>query len=52
MAPQALPFVAAPAVSNAPPLVLAAALAAFLASRDAASITGAVIPIDGGWTAQ
>jgi len=29
-----------------------AALAAFLASRDAASITGAVIPIDGGWTAQ
>jgi 3-hydroxybutyrate dehydrogenase len=29
-----------------------AALATFLASRDAASITGAVIPIDGGWTAQ
>jgi len=29
-----------------------AALTAFLASRDAASITGAVIPIDGGWTAQ
>jgi 3-hydroxybutyrate dehydrogenase len=29
-----------------------AALAAFLASPDAASITGAVIPIDGGWTAQ
>ena len=29
-----------------------AALAAFLASKDAASITGAVIPIDGGWTAQ
>ena len=29
-----------------------AALAAFLASRDAASITGAIIPIDGGWTAQ
>ena len=29
-----------------------AALAAFLASNDAASITGAVIPIDGGWTAQ
>jgi len=29
-----------------------AALAVFLASRDAASITGAIIPIDGGWTAQ
>jgi 3-hydroxybutyrate dehydrogenase len=29
-----------------------AALAAFLAGRDAGSITGAVIPIDGGWTAQ
>jgi 3-hydroxybutyrate dehydrogenase len=29
-----------------------AALTAFLASREAASITGAVIPIDGGWTAQ
>ena len=29
-----------------------AALAAFLASKDAASITGAIIPIDGGWTAQ
>ena len=29
-----------------------AALAAFLASRDAASITGAIIPIDRGWTAQ
>jgi 3-hydroxybutyrate dehydrogenase len=29
-----------------------AALAAFLASHDAASITGAIIPIDGGWTAQ
>ena len=26
--------------------------AAFLASRSAASITGAIIPIDGGWTAQ
>jgi 3-hydroxybutyrate dehydrogenase len=29
-----------------------AALSAFLASESAASITGAVIPIDGGWTAQ
>jgi 3-hydroxybutyrate dehydrogenase len=29
-----------------------AALAAFLASKDAASITGAIIPIDGGWSAQ
>ena len=29
-----------------------AALATFLASKDAASITGAIIPIDGGWTAQ
>jgi 3-hydroxybutyrate dehydrogenase len=29
-----------------------AALAHFLASEDAASITGAIIPIDGGWTAQ
>jgi len=29
-----------------------AALAHFLASEDAASITGAMIPIDGGWTAQ
>jgi len=29
-----------------------AALAVFLAGKDAASITGAVIPIDGGWTAQ
>ena len=29
-----------------------AALAAFIASHEAASITGAIIPIDGGWTAQ
>jgi len=29
-----------------------AALAAFLASNNAASVTGAIIPIDGGWTAQ
>ena len=29
-----------------------AALTAFLCSPDAASITGAVLPIDGGWTAQ
>jgi 3-hydroxybutyrate dehydrogenase len=29
-----------------------AALALFLASDEAASITGAVMPIDGGWTAQ
>ena len=29
-----------------------AALTAFLAGEEAASITGAVIPIDGGWTAQ
>jgi 3-hydroxybutyrate dehydrogenase len=29
-----------------------AALAAFLAGEEAGSITGAIIPIDGGWTAQ
>jgi 3-hydroxybutyrate dehydrogenase len=29
-----------------------AGLTAFLASDIAASITGAIIPIDGGWTAQ
>ncbi len=29
-----------------------AALVAFLCSEDAASITGAVLPIEGGWTAQ
>ena len=29
-----------------------AAFCAFLASADAASITGAILPIDGGWTAH
>ena len=29
-----------------------AAIATFLASEEAASITGTIIPIDGGWTAQ
>jgi len=29
-----------------------ASLAAYLASDDAASINGALLPIDGGWTAQ
>ena len=28
------------------------ALAVFLCSNEAASITGAALPIDGGWTAQ
>jgi 3-hydroxybutyrate dehydrogenase len=29
-----------------------AALSVFLASEDAASITGAILPIEGGWTAH
>jgi 3-hydroxybutyrate dehydrogenase len=29
-----------------------AAMAVFLASEDAASVTGAILPIDGGWTAH
>jgi 3-hydroxybutyrate dehydrogenase len=29
-----------------------AALSVFLASDDAASITGAIVPIEGGWTAH
>ena len=29
-----------------------AALTSFLCSDDAASITGAILPIEGGWTAQ
>ncbi|HEV2431563.1 MAG TPA: SDR family oxidoreductase [Burkholderiales bacterium] len=29
-----------------------AGLTAFLCSQEAASITGALLPIDGGWTAQ
>jgi NAD(P)-dependent dehydrogenase (short-subunit alcohol dehydrogenase family) len=31
---------------------LLVALSVFLASGDAASITGAILPIDGGWTAR
>jgi len=27
-------------------------MAVFLASEDAASVTGAILPIDGGWTAH
>jgi len=29
-----------------------AGLVAFLCSKEAASITGALLPVDGGWTAQ
>lgn len=33
-------------------VVQVAALTAFLCSEDAASITAAVLPVEGGWTAQ